>query len=55
VRGGASRFVRDVDADRFAAVKAGTPVHVVDGASHSVQSDAPEALAGIIEQFVFKA
>jgi len=55
VRGGASRFVRDEDAARFSAEKPGTPVHVVAGASHSVQSDAPEALAGIIEQFVFKA
>ena len=55
VRGGASGFVRDEDAARFVTVKPGTTVQVVDRASHSVQSDAPEALAGIIEQFVFKA
>lgn len=55
VRGGASRFVRDADAARFVTVKPGTTVHVVEGASHSVQSDAPETLADIIEQFVFKA
>lgn len=53
VRGGNSRFVRDEDAARFATVKPGTAVHAVDGATHSVQSDAPEALARIIEQFVF--
>jgi esterase len=53
VRGGASRFVRDADAARFVAEKPGTPVHVADGASHSVQSDAPELLAGIIDKYVF--
>jgi esterase len=53
VRGGSSRFVRDEDAARFVDVKPGTAVHVVEGASHSVQSDGPEALARIIDQFVF--
>ena len=53
VRGGASRFVRDEDAARFAAVKPGTAVYVADGASHSVQSDAPEFLARIVSQFIF--
>jgi pimeloyl-ACP methyl ester carboxylesterase len=54
VRGGSSRFVRDEDAARFLEVKPGTAVHVVEGASHAVQSDAPEVLARIIEQFAFK-
>jgi len=53
VRGGNSRFVRDEDAAHFVSVKPGTTVQVVDGAAHSVQSDAPEALARLVEQFVF--
>jgi esterase len=52
VRGGASRFVRDEDAARFTTEKPGTVVRVVDGASHSVQSDAPETLASIVRQFI---
>lgn len=55
VRGGNSRFVRDEDAAHFVRVKPGTAVHVVDGATHSVQSDAPEVLAGIVGQFAFEA
>ena len=44
---------RDADAARFTETKPGAAVHVVAGASHSVQSDAPQALARIIEQSVF--
>jgi esterase len=55
VRGGNSRFVRDEDAAHFVQVKPGTAVHVVEGASHSVQSDAPDVLARLIEQFVCTA
>jgi pimeloyl-ACP methyl ester carboxylesterase len=53
VRGGISKFVRDEDADRFVQLRPGTTVHVVDGAAHSVQSDAPAELARIVSGAVF--
>jgi pimeloyl-ACP methyl ester carboxylesterase len=52
VRGGGSRFVRDEDAAQFVRLRPGSAVHVVDGATHSVQSDAPQVLARIINEFV---
>ncbi len=48
VRGGASAFVADEDAQEFLRRSPSAQVHVVPGASHSVQSDAPLALASII-------
>jgi esterase len=48
VRGGASAFVTDEDADEFLRRSPSTRMHVVPGASHSVQSDAPLTLAEII-------
>jgi esterase len=53
VRGGMSKFVRDEDIARFTAAKPGTSVHVVEGASHSVQSDGPAELAAVISSFLF--
>jgi len=52
VRGGASAFVSDADAEEFVRRAPGTPVHVVAGASHSVQSDAPLELAAIIRAVI---
>jgi esterase len=49
VRGGASAFVPDEDAAEFLRRSPTARVHVVAGAGHSVQSDAPVALATIIE------
>jgi pimeloyl-ACP methyl ester carboxylesterase len=48
VRGGASAFVTDEDAAEFLRRSPSAQVHVVPGAGHSVQSDAPLALANII-------
>ena len=48
VRGGASAFVSDADADTFVQRCAWAQVHVVPGAGHSVQSDAPLELAALI-------
>jgi pimeloyl-ACP methyl ester carboxylesterase len=48
VRGGASAFVTDEDAEEFLRRSPSARVHVVPGAGHSVQSDAPLALASII-------
>jgi pimeloyl-ACP methyl ester carboxylesterase len=48
VRGGASAFVTDDDAEEFLRRCPSAQVHVVPGAGHSVQSDAPLALASII-------
>jgi esterase len=48
VRGGASAFVTDEDAEEFVRRSPRTEVHVVPGAGHSIQSDAPLALATII-------
>ncbi|NNC13831.1 alpha/beta hydrolase [Planctomonas sp. JC2975] len=48
VRGGRSPFVGDDAIARLHAERADVPVHVVPGAGHAVQSDAPEALAAIV-------
>lgn len=48
VRGGASLFTHDEDIEEFLRRKPGTPVHVVDGAGHAVQSDRPRELVQII-------
>lgn len=50
VRGGASAFVADEDVEEFIRRAPSAQVHVVPGAGHSVQSDAPLALASIIRQ-----
>ena len=48
VRGGASAFVNGQDAEEFLRRRPSTSLHVVPGAGHSVQSDAPLVLASII-------
>jgi len=48
VRGGASAFVTDEDVTEFLRRSPRTEVHIVPGAGHSIQSDAPRALATII-------
>jgi pimeloyl-ACP methyl ester carboxylesterase len=48
VHGGASVFVTDEDVEEFIRRSPSAQVHVVPGASHSVQSDAPLAVAEII-------
>ena len=50
VRGGASAFVPDEDAEEFVRRSPTARVHVVPGAGHSVQSDAPLVLADVIAQ-----
>jgi esterase len=44
----ASLFTHDDDVEEFVRRKPGTPVHVVDGSGHSVQSDRPRELVEII-------
>jgi pimeloyl-ACP methyl ester carboxylesterase len=48
VRGGASAFVPDADAEEFHRRNPAARIHLVPGAGHSVQSDAPLALADIL-------
>jgi esterase len=48
VRGSASAFVTDEDVTEFLRRSPRTEVHIVPGAGHSIQSDAPRALATII-------
>ena len=48
VRGGASAFVTDTDAEEIVRRRPGSEVISVPGAGHSVQSDAPLELAAII-------
>jgi esterase len=48
IRGGASSFVADQDAEEFVRRRPGAEVHVVAGSGHSVQSDAPLELAQLI-------
>lgn len=48
VRGGASMFTHDEDVQEFLRRKPATPVHVVDGSGHAVQSDRPIELVSII-------
>ena len=55
VRGGESAFVTDVDEQEFRRRRPGTRTAVVAGAGHSVQSDRPQELAELIEQFAFAA
>jgi esterase len=50
VRGGASAFVPDEDADEFLRRSPSARVHVVPDAGHSVQSDAPLPLTHIIRE-----
>lgn len=50
VRGGASMFTADEDVEEFVRRKPGTPVHVVEGSGHAVQSDRPIELIAIIQQ-----
>lgn len=46
IRGGASRYVRDVDVERFRA--AGVPVDTIDGAGHFVHVDKPKELLELL-------
>ncbi|AZG46671.1 alpha/beta fold hydrolase [Gordonia insulae] len=48
VRGGRSPFTTDDDIERFRSRSASTDVVVIEGAGHSVQSDTPIELAGVI-------
>jgi esterase len=50
VRGGASLFTHDDDIAEFQRRKPGTPVHVVPGSGHAVQSDRPRELMAIITE-----
>ncbi|SNQ50347.1 putative hydrolase [Frankia canadensis] len=50
VRGGASIFTADEDAEEFVRRSPSAQVHVVPGAGHSVQSDSPLPLAAIIRE-----
>lgn len=52
VKGGASKFVHDDDASRFAKVARNARVEIVDGAGHSIQSDRPVQLASLIGSHV---
>ena len=52
VRGGRSAFVTDEDAGEFLRRSPSTQVHLVSGGGHSVQSDAPLALARIIRNML---
>jgi pimeloyl-ACP methyl ester carboxylesterase len=48
IRGGASAFVADEDAEEFLRRSPSARVHVVPGSGHSVQSDAPLALTALL-------
>lgn len=50
VRGGDSKFTHDDDIVEFLRRKPGTPVHVVPGSGHAVQSDRPRELVAIIQE-----
>jgi pimeloyl-ACP methyl ester carboxylesterase len=52
VKGGASKFVHDDDATRFADIAKNARVEIVYGAGHSIQSDRPVQLASLIESHV---
>jgi esterase len=52
VRGGASAFVSDEDANEFVRRQPSARVEVVEGAGHSVQSDRATHLAGLLEDFL---
>jgi esterase len=55
VRGGDSAFVTDEDAAEFARRQPSLRSEVVPGAGHSVQSDQPLALSGLIADFIATA
>jgi pimeloyl-ACP methyl ester carboxylesterase len=52
VRGGRSLFVHDDDEKRMRELQPSARVEVVDGAGHSVQSDRPVVLAGLVADFI---
>jgi pimeloyl-ACP methyl ester carboxylesterase len=52
VRGGKSAFVHDEDEARLRELQPAARVELVDGAGHSVQSDRPLVLAGLIADFL---
>jgi esterase len=52
VRGGNSKVVSPEDEAQFLQRKPGTRIEVVEGAGHSVQSDRPLVLAGLITDFI---
>jgi pimeloyl-ACP methyl ester carboxylesterase len=52
VRGGRSPAVTDADVDELRRLRPDVRVEVVEGAGHSVQSDRPERLAELVDQFV---
>ena len=52
VRGGNSNIVADEDVEEFLRRKPGSRVELVEGAGHSVQSDRPVVLAGLITDFI---
>ncbi len=52
VKGGASMFVHPDDVERFTKTAPQGRAEVVDGASHSVQSDHPVELATLIQTFL---
>jgi len=52
VRGGRSPAVADADVETLRRLRPGARVEVVDEAGHSVQSDRPERLSELLEQFI---
>jgi pimeloyl-ACP methyl ester carboxylesterase len=52
VRGSRSYHVHDDDVAEVLARQPGARVEVVEGAGHSVQSDRPVVLAGLISDFI---
>jgi esterase len=53
VRGGRSAHVHDDDVAEYRRLRPEMRIEVVEGAGHSVQSDRPLVLAGLVEDFVF--
>lgn len=51
VRGGNSPFVTDADAAQLVRESPTTVVKTIAGAGHSIQSDRPIELAGLIDRF----
>lgn len=45
IKGGASKFVSRAGLERFTALRSSSAVHLIEGAGHSVQSDAPTEMA----------
>ena len=52
VRSGRSGLVLDEDVEEFVRRQPGTRVELVADAGHSIQSDQPRYLAGLIQDFV---